>query len=958
MMSVLRLAVLGAVALSVSCASPQAQTPLQAQPTIAVERPSGWANSRSDLPKDPDYTLGVLPNGMRYLVLPNRNPPNQVAMRLVMAAGSMHEDKEQEGIAHFLEHLSFRGTKLFPDGEMQRRLEALGLQMVSDVNATTHATHTTFLLDMARNDQESIDTGLTVLREIASELNLAPEMIDAERGVVLAEERLRAGPQSEAIVQALKLQLGDHPYAREVIGKRRVIETLTQEQIRAFYDAYYRPERATLVIVGDIDAERVVPALASRFGDWIARGPAGVDPPPVTTKPAAPDVSVLSVPGSGDSAITLRWFEPYRSRPHTRAERRRQLVEQLGVAAVGQRLVEMNEAAGKPARSISAASPSRISSIWNGHISQAIGVVDPEKTIELMVLAQRQAVELGITQEELDRVISLRLEAARQAAATGRTGTSGSMADALAMQLNSDPVFVSPQDSLDLLEQQLKTVTLKEVNVALRARFVDTPSLVYRGSADPKGGVEALRAAYTAAMTKPASAYAVSAIKPWPYRNFGAPGKVASRLDIEDLGVTFVRFDNGVRLTVKPGSVRKDDVLVRVRLGFGRLGMPRDRIDASDMGASIWSTGGLGKLTPAERTRTLAGRRVAASVETADDAFELTNGSGGVTTAADFGLQMELMAAMVTDPGLRTQEWAGLMALADRADESFERTASGVLNYNLPRLLHSGDLRWTYNTKAMRDSWKPEDAATFIKPIILNSPMEVIVVGDITVEKAISEVGRTLGALPWRTMTAEPAGIRDVKIPKATPKPVEVTHKGRADQGAVVIAWPTQDVRTDRRAARVGWVLSQMLRDEATRRFRTDSSATYSPVAMTEFSHTLNGYGYVGLSLEIPPDRADAALAEIETIAATLASGPVWETEVTRIVGPRMEAMKRDMANNAFWAEALSGAQEDSRRLEAIRTLISDYQSIAAADVHAAAKRWLKPETAWKLKVVPEAKAR
>lgn len=954
------LAAAGAIALAGSCASPQAQTPpgfVEAAPAARSQVGPGWANDRSDLPRDPDYTLGVLPNGMRYLILPNRNPPNQVAMRLVVAVGSMHEGKGQEGIAHFLEHLSFRGTKQLPDGEIQRRLEALGLQMVSDVNATTHATHTAFLLDMARNDQESIDTGLIVFREIASELNLAPEMINAERGVVLAEERLRAGPENEAIVKALKLQLGDHPYARDVIGERKVIETLTQEQIRAFYDAYYRPERATLIIVGDIDTQKVVPTIEARFGDWQARGAAGGNPAPVTAKPASPDVSALTVPGSGESTITLRWFEPYRVRPPTKAERRKQLVDQLGATAIGQRLVESNEAAGKPARSISAASPSRISGIWNGQVSQAQGVIDTAKTIELMAAAQKQAVQFGITQAELDHVISLRLDAARQAATTGRTGASGAMADGLAMQLNSDPVFVSPQDSLNLLEEQAKTVTLKEVNAALRARFKDTPSLVYRGSAEPSGGTEALRAFYAKALAAPAAAYAATATKPWPYKNFGAPGKVASRLEIEDLGATFVRFENGVRLTVKPSATRKDDVLVRVRLGRGRLGMPRDRIDASDMGASIWSSGGLGRLTPAERARTLAGRRVAASVEMADDAFELGNGAGGSTTTADFGLQMELMAAMVTDPGLRTQEWAGLMEQADRSDEAFELTASGVMGYNLPRLLHSGDLRWTYNTKAMRDTWKAEDAAAFMRPIILDAPMEVIVVGDVTVERAITETARTLGALPWRTLTAEPAGARNVKFPKATAKPIVLTHQGRADQGGVVIAWPAQDALSDLRGYRVGWVLSQMLRDEATRRFRTDSSATYSPAPLTEFSDTFPGYGYIGLSLEIPPDKADAALAEIEMIAATLAKGPVWESEVTRITGPRVEAVKRDMASNAFWSAMLSGAQADSRRLELVRTLMSDYQGITAEDVHAAAKRWLKPETAWKLKVVPEAKA-
>ena len=119
---------------------------------------------------------------------------------------------------------------------------------------------------------------------------------------------------------------------------------------------------------------------------------------------------------------------------------------------------------------------------------------------------------------------------------------------------------------------------------------------------------------------------------------------------------------------------------------------------------------------------------------------------------------------------------------------------------------------------------------------------------------------------------------------------------------------------------------------------------------------TLPGYGYIGLSLEISPDEADEALAEIEAIAGSLAAGPILAPEVTRITGPRAEAAKRDLASNAFWASALAGAQADPRRLELIRTMGTEYKGITAADVQAAARKWLKPETAWKLKVVPETK--
>ena len=125
--------------------------------------------------------MGTLPNGMRYLVLRNYTPPRQVAMRMVIDAGSMQERPGEEGVAHFLEHLAFRGTEAFPDGELNRQLENLGLQMGDDVNASTGPDRTTFQFDLARNDTASIDTGLQVIREIVSRMAIAPKIAMKDR---------------------------------------------------------------------------------------------------------------------------------------------------------------------------------------------------------------------------------------------------------------------------------------------------------------------------------------------------------------------------------------------------------------------------------------------------------------------------------------------------------------------------------------------------------------------------------------------------------------------------------------------------------------------------------------------------------------------------------------------------------------------------------------------------------
>jgi zinc protease len=311
---------------------------------------------------------------------------------------------------------------------------------------------------------------------------------------------------------------------------------------------------------------------------------------------------------------------------------------------------------------------------------------------------------------------------------------------------------------------------------------------------------------------------------------------------------------------------------------------------------------------------------------------------------------------MVIDPAYRDDDWASMMADADRSDAAMPYSAGGVLQYNLPRLLHSGDLRWTYNTSEMRRRWRPEDAVAYIRPIVANSPIEVIVVGDIDVDLAISDTARTFGALPPRAEMPEPPGLRDVKFPGPASGPVVLTHKGREDQAYALVAWPTQGLFEDVRGHRVGWVLGQMLRDQATRELRSRSGATYSPDSIVEFSRELPGYGYIGVMVEAPPALIDGILAQMQDIATRLGTEGMPVSEVRRIVAPRVEQSKRDLASSAgYWIQNLAGAQADPRNLDLIRTQVSDYESIEVSDVQAAARRWLSPDTAWKLKVVPEA---
>src|SRR5262245_17442416 len=183
-----------ALALAIGLATPSALMFAQQAPADVAKPsfPPGWRISEGRTP-DPSLVFGTLPNGMRYMMRKGSIPPGQVSIRVVVKVGSMYERDDELGMAHFLEHMAFRGTNQTPDGEMIRKLERLGLRMGADTNASTGPAQTIFMLNLAKNDDESISAGLGLLRELMSDLTLDPEILKVERGVVLSEVRQRSG---------------------------------------------------------------------------------------------------------------------------------------------------------------------------------------------------------------------------------------------------------------------------------------------------------------------------------------------------------------------------------------------------------------------------------------------------------------------------------------------------------------------------------------------------------------------------------------------------------------------------------------------------------------------------------------------------------------------------------------------------------------------------------------------
>lgn len=951
------LAVSLAVAALTACATleriatprPSAQSAPAAAPVAAA---SSSPAAAPDLPPDPALKFGQLPNGMRYVIMRNATPPGQTALRLRIDAGSLMETDDQRGLAHFVEHMAFNGTANVPEGEMVRILQRHGLSFGADTNASTNFDQTVYELDLPRSDGETLDTGLMLLREAVGAQLLEDDAIDRERGVVQSEERTRASPGYRILEARYRFFLqGQRPPERFPIGDPDVLRTAKRDRFLAFYNAWYRPERAILVVVGDIDPAAVEAKIRARFSDWEATGPAGAEPPRGPILERGPEARVLVEPG-GAATVQIAWVNPPDLSADTRARRQQRLVRQLGFQVLNRRYEQLARSANPP---FIGAGAFRYTDVEAADLTLLSVSNQPGKWREAMEAAereQRRIVQWGVQQAELDREIAeyrALLEAAVAGAATRRTPQ---LAEGIVDAMGSDEVFTADAFDLELFDATVKDLKAEAVTAELRNQFSGQGPLVFVTSPTPVEGADAtVAAAFAASRQAAVEAPAQVVVRAWPYEDFGTPGKVAERREVLDLDAEFIRFENGVRLTVKPTKFRDDQVLVSVRVGDGILDLPRDRQSLSWAAGLAYIEGGLGQLTAQELEQTLASTVYGASLSVDEEAFQLS----GRTRPQDFARQMQVLAAYLTDPAWRPEPFERVRTYGVAIHDQLESTPGGVFSREGAALLRSGDRRWRFPTRDDFRAARLEDLKAALMGPMRSEPIEVIIVGDISIDEAIARTAATFGALPRRGEAPPvPPEARAVRFPAPLAQPVRLTHKGRPDQAMALIAWPGLDFASSPQAARQLRVLELILQLRLTDELRERQGVTYSPRTDFESPWGLTGYGYVSASVQAPPDKLDGFFAAVADIARDLRDNPVAADELERARGPRVQQLIQAQSTNEWWLGQFEGAQTDPRRLDAIRSTVSGMERVTAAEVQTAARRFLVDDKAWKLVIVPE----
>jgi zinc protease len=904
---------------------------------IAPVQSAEWP--RSDIPADPAVTFGVLPNGMRYAIMHNSTPTGEVSVRFRIGAGSMQESAAQRGLAHFLEHMAFRGSAHIADGEINKTLERLGLRFGADTNASTGQDQTVYQFDLPKSDDQTVDTVLTFTREIASNLTLDPAAAKTEAGVVLSELKLRDLPSFRALQSQLDFTLQD-PHATALAnGDPAIIAQAPTALIRDYYQAYYRPERATLVVVGDIDPARLEAKIRERFADWKATGAAGSDPTLTIAQSRGLEAKLYSESGA-PSRILLAWVRPPEPKPDNKAQEKSSLIDAVGLQILNRRLAEAAASAARPFTRAGASQEQLLRAA--GLVALSIGY-EPDHWQTALDTADRirlGVLQSGVSQAEVDRTVAELHTAFQGASLAAGTRPSRAIVNSILSEVSENDVFTSPARDLAASDEDLKDLTAADVTRALRKVFDGSGPLIFVSGSQPiEDGEQAVKTAFLAtekaALAAPVAALQLPALTSWPYSNFGKPGAVVGTERVSDLDTTFVRFANGVRLTVRPSKQRSNQVLVSVKVGGGRLDLPTDRLTAAWAAGAV-PAGGLKAMSYMDMQRILAAKNYRVGFGVREDGFVFS----GNTTPADIDTQLQVFAAYLQAPGFRPEGFEQVRSNYAARLRQVGANPAAVMQLKAPEILHNGDKRWVSPSGQEVQTANVEQLRSLLAPVFANGAVDVTIVGDITTDKAVQSVAATFGAFPKRAGARPRIGTgNNTHFPAGTDVPITIPGSSQASQEIVSIAWPTHGQFPDIQDSVTLQLMSAIVEERLFDRLRGLGTVYVAQVGNA--SSKVFDYGYVQALAQLPPDKAQQFYDAIDDIVADLQAGKLTPDDLARAKNPALQELRKTQQTNEYWLSILDDAQESPEKLDLARKYETALQQVTLSDIAAAARKYL-----------------
>ncbi|SEP77332.1 M16 family metallopeptidase [Flavobacterium urocaniciphilum] len=897
------------------------------------------------VPFDPNVKTGVLPNGLTYFIRKNAKPEKKVDLRLVIKAGSILETDQQQGLAHFMEHMCFNGTKRFPKNKLVDYLQSIGVKFGQHLNAYTSFDETVYFLPIPADSPEKIENGFNILEDWAFNTTLSPEEIDKERGVVLEEYRLGLGADKRMMGRFMPKMMYNSQYAHRLpIGQKEILENFTYDKLTSFYKDWYRPNLMAVIVVGDIDVNEMEKKIKDHFSSY--KNPKNEKPRSQFEVPNHKEtfVAIESDKEASSSDVQLLYKDLDTPKKRiTEKDLKKAIVESLFTSMINARLDEYANGNKPPFLYGYSYHGETFAQTKNAY--QSMAMTEDNKQLEalkVLVDENNRVKKFGFKQGELDRAKAEVLAWKDKQYKEKDKQNSEMYVNELQSHFLSGNLLPGIEWSYEFYSKFIPTITLADVNAEISKLIREENRVVILTSPEKESIKKITESEVLSVLNNDASTikdYEDKAVAASLLRNPIKEGSIINKSTIDKIGVKTFELSNGAVVKYKKTDFKNEEILFEA-VSFGGSNLYSNE----DFKKVNWANGGLTEagfsgLKTNDVTKFMTGKIANVSPYISG----LTEGLRGSSTPKDFEYMLQMMYAYFTDlnydaeafEAYKQKQNSMFANIASQPNFYFSQEFYSYLNQDNPRFLGLVPMEkdWTYTDyKLAYEKYKERFANA--------GDFEFYFVGNIDETQFENLIKKYIASLP-ATKSKETYKDLGYRVRKGEVK--KVVNKGTDPKSNVnIMIFGETSYNADEVLPMQ--FLGEILNIKLTEKLREAESGVYTVRSSGSVSKVPYGSFNFNVSFPCGPDNAEKLIqSTLQEMEKLVANGPE-EKDLLKVKETNLLDYKKNSKENRYWMSNFTKAFTNSGNLEDILKYEENVNAVTAKQIQEVAKKYLTKE--------------
>ncbi len=922
---------------------------------ISVFSQQSTIDLSTPLAVDPNVKIGKLDNGLVYYIRKNSKPEKRIELRLVVNAGSILENDDQQGLAHFMEHMNFNGTRTFPKNELIDFLQKTGVRFGADINAYTSFDETVYMLQLPTDDSTLVENGYKVLEDWAHYAVLDNKEIDKERGIITEEWRLGLGAQDRMMKKFFPVIFKGSKYAdRTPIGKIEVIQNFKHETLKDFYRDWYRPNLQAVVLVGDLDPVKAEAQIKAHFGSM--QNPAN---PRERTNFEIPDNTEPLIAITTDKEATdnfvLVFYKHNLSPDKTLGDFRDKIMAELYTGMLNNRFNEISQKPESPYVFAGGGYGRFLSRNKDAFMINAMTKENQiDKSLEVLLAENERVKQFGFTQTEFDRQKEEIMSQYEKASKEFDKTESGNFCGEYVSNYLSQDAIPGAQKKFKYLKNILPEIKLGDIN-DLAKQWVSDKNLGLVVMAPEKEGVKVPTEAEILAIireskTRQLTAYIDNFREEPLIQGKLNGGKITGKKENIKLGTTELTLSNGVTVVLKPTNFKNDEILVSAFSPGGHSLVSDNDFMSANYASQIIDMSGVGHFDNIELEKKLKGRNIQISPYI-DDVKE---GFKGNTTPKDFETMMQLVYLYFDQPRKDTTAFKAFMSQMENQMKFMKSNPVMTFYDTMFKTVYPGYKRQViFPSAAQLNEVNPDKAFNIYKERFADaSDFKFFLVGNFSVDSISPLIEEYFGSLPglnrketWKDTSPKFAdGITNLTF-----------YKGTDPQSMLGIVMQEKFVWNEKNVLCMN-MIKEIMGIKLVEVIREKMSGVYSPQVMVNTDQypvpTVSLMVMFGCSPKTTDKLTKAVFGELKKIRK---SGPT-DVDLKKAQEAMIRARETDLEKNDFWLRKIESVYFNNDSPDSVESFKDRVNAVTIEDLKIAASTYFKPEHYVRVVLMPEKK--